>query len=103
MADRRGDDPFERIVELAVTITIQRMSDHYATSFAELKRSLVADLYKELAGQYIPKNTLQRRVERDERIIAAHCAGRAVADLAREFHLSDGAIRRIMGKRRESN
>lgn len=95
---RDTEDPFRRVIELAVDITARHMLDHVATSFADLHRSLLADFYAQLDGQYIPKNTWLRRIERDEKINAARCAGRAVADLAREFHLSESQIKRILWK-----
>lgn len=101
MPPRNVDDPFRRVIELAVDITARHMLDHVAASFADLHRSLIADFYARLAGQYIPKNTRLRRIERDEKLNAARCAGRTVADLAREFHLSESQIKRILEKRRE--
>lgn len=101
VAARNDEDPFRRMVEIAVDITVQQMSAHFETSFADLKRSLIADFHAQFAGQYIPKDTRLRRIERDEKIIAARGAGRTVADLAREFHLSESWIKRILERRRE--
>lgn len=98
---RDTEDPVKRIVEVAVTIALQHMSAHIATSFAEFKRSFVADFYAQFAGQYIPKNTRLWRIERDERIAAAGRAGRTAADIAQEFHLSEAWINRILESRRE--
>lgn len=88
MAYQPENDPVVRIVEAAVTVTMQHMSAYFLATMAELRRSLVADFYREFAGQYIPKNTRLWRAERDAKIIAAYRAGRAVADLSKEFHLS---------------
>jgi len=84
-----------------VTVTMQHMSAYFLTTIAELRRSLVADFYREFAGQRIPKNTRLWRADRDAKIIAAHRGGRAVADLSKEFHLSEAWIDRILEKRRE--
>lgn len=97
------DDPVERIVEAAVAASFAATAEMMRPMLHEFALDLCRRWHEHYAGQRVPKGTRHRVALRNDRIREQATAGASPDHLARDFHLSPGAVRRIIKTGDESD
>lgn len=94
--DRFSDDPVQCIVEATVKEQERLMLPYIERLLREFGADLCNQWHDHYAGKYVPKRTRDANALRSNRIRELARAGTPLDQLARDFHLTPGAVRRIV-------
>lgn len=96
MGCKSRDDVVQRIVELAVTAAFAAHAEMLPSLMREFALKLRQQWLDHYAGRYVPKQTKAYNALRNDRIRELARTGTPLDQLARDFHLTPGAVRRIV-------
>ena len=92
----KRDDPFDRVIEMAVADTFTASAEMIRPMFRTLALDLWRRWNEHYAGKRVPKGSRNRIASRNDRIRDMARGGTSPDQLAHDFHLTPGAVRRII-------
>lgn len=92
------DDLVARIVNMTIDAVFARLEAAIKATAINAQLAAVAEIRELYAGTsiHIPKGTTERIRTRNAELHARNTTGLSVRELAREFHLSETSVRRIL-------